>query len=53
MRANLYDVLIDIIAWHVRGTRYGLYVVDIGLWAGGEAWVYLTWMYAVRGRQSL
>ncbi len=49
VRANLYDVLIDIIAWHVRGTRYGIHVEADGLLAAGEAGVQLTWMDAKVG----
>ncbi|HQQ78413.1 MAG TPA: amylo-alpha-1,6-glucosidase [Thermoanaerobaculia bacterium] len=48
---KLYPVLADILAWHLRGTRYGIRVDDDGLleWhAAGEA---LTWMDArVDGR---
>jgi len=49
IRANLYDVLGDIIRWHVRGTRYGIRVDDDGLLASGEAGVQLTWMDAKVG----
>ncbi len=44
VRASLYEALADIIAWHVRGTRYGIRVDDDGLLASGEAGVQLTWM---------
>jgi predicted glycogen debranching enzyme len=44
VRANLYDLLADVVAWHVRGTRYGIRVDDDGLLASGEAGVQLTWM---------
>ena len=43
---QLYDVLADIIAWHVRGTRYGIKVDDDGLLSAGEPGVQLTWMDA-------
>jgi predicted glycogen debranching enzyme len=44
VHAHLYEVLADIIAWHVRGTRYGIRVDGDGLLAAGEAGVQLTWM---------
>lgn len=44
IRANLYDVLTDIIAWHVRGTRHSIRVDDDGLLAAGPAERALTWM---------
>lgn len=49
VQANLYDVLADIIAWHVRGTRYGIHADDDGLLASGEEGVQLTWMDAKVG----
>jgi predicted glycogen debranching enzyme len=49
IRGNLYDVLTDIIAWHARGTRYGIRVDDDGLLASGEPGVQLTWMDAKVG----
>ena len=39
----------DIIAWHVRGTRYGIKVDPSGLLASGEPGVQLTWMDAKVG----
>lgn len=44
VRANLYHVLSDIIAWHVRGTRYGIRVEEDGLLASNDPSVQLTWM---------
>ena len=41
---TLYDVLTDIIAWHVRGTRYQIRVDEDGLLAVGPADRPLTWM---------
>jgi predicted glycogen debranching enzyme len=41
---HLYEVLADIIVWHVRGTRYGIRMDGDGLLAAGEAGVQLTWM---------
>ena len=49
IRADLYDVLTDIVAWHARGTRYGIRVDDDGLLASGEPGVQLTWMDAKVG----
>ncbi len=49
VRDNLYDVLADIIDWHVRGTRYGIHVDEDGLLAAGEEGVQLTWMDAKVG----
>ena len=49
VRASLYDLLVDIIAWHVRGTRYGIRVCEDGLLSAGEAGVQLTWMDAKVG----
>jgi predicted glycogen debranching enzyme len=51
VRANLYEVLTDIIDWHLRGTRYNIRVDEDGLLASGEEGVQLTWMDArVDGR---
>lgn len=45
--AQLYPVLVDIVAWHQRGTRYGIRVdPSDGLLMAGEAGVQLTWMDA-------
>lgn len=42
---DLFDMLDDIIAWHVRGTRYGIGVDPAdGLLRSGEVGVQLTWM---------
>ncbi len=49
VRINLYDALADIIAWHVRGTRYNIHVETDGLLASGEEGVQLTWMDAKVG----
>jgi predicted glycogen debranching enzyme len=46
---ELYPVFADIIAWHVRGTRYGIKVDPSGLLASGEPGVQLTWMDAKVG----
>ena len=49
VRNELYPVFADIIAWHVRGTRYGIKVDPCGLLASGEPGVQLTWMDAKVG----
>jgi predicted glycogen debranching enzyme len=49
VRANFYDVLNDIIGWHVCGTRYGIRVDSDGLLNAGESGVQLTWMDAKVG----
>ena len=49
VRTELYPIFVDIIAWHVRGTRYGIKVDSSGLLASGEPGVQLTWMDAKVG----
>jgi predicted glycogen debranching enzyme len=49
VRAELYPVFADIIAWHSRGTRYGIKVDSSGLLRSGELGVQLTWMDAKVG----
>ena len=49
VRSKLYEVLKDIIAWHVRGTRYNIHVDADGLLVSGEPGVQLTWMDAKVG----
>jgi len=49
VREHLYDVLRDIIDWHVRGTRYNIHVDTDGLLFSGEPGVQLTWMDAKVG----
>jgi predicted glycogen debranching enzyme len=46
IRTRLYPVLVDIISWHERGTRYGIRVDEDGLLLAGEPGVQLTWMDA-------
>ncbi len=46
---ELYPKLIEIVNWHVRGTRYGIHVDTDGLLACGEPGVQLTWMDAKAG----
>ena len=49
VRSELYPAFADIIAWHVRGTRYGIKVSSDGLLVSGEPGVQLTWMDAKVG----
>ena len=49
VRTRLYDVLVDIVSWHRRGTRYGIRVDEDGLLLAGEPGVQLTWMDAKIG----
>ena len=49
VRDELYPVFVDIIDWHVRGTRYGIKVDADGLLSSGEQGVQLTWMDAKVG----
>ena len=50
LAAELYPVLVDILDWHLRGTRHGIHVDGRdGLLAAGEAGVQLTWMDAKVG----
>ena len=46
VRAELYNVMADIIAWHIRGTRYNIRVDTDGLLHAGAEGVQLTWMDA-------
>lgn len=44
--SDLYPVLVDIVRWHQRGTRYSIKVAADGLLTAGEPDVQLTWMDA-------
>jgi predicted glycogen debranching enzyme len=46
---ELFPVLSDILEWHIRGTRYGIRVLDDGLLHAGVPGVQLTWMDAKVG----
>jgi predicted glycogen debranching enzyme len=46
---NLYNTLVNIIDWHISGTRYNIKVDDDGLLFAGEEGVQLTWMDAKVG----
>ncbi len=47
--AELFPLLVDIIDWHIKGTRYHIKVDDDGLLYAGEDGVQLTWMDAKVG----
>ena len=49
LKNELLPVLEDIIAWHERGTRYGIHVDEDGLLYAGGPGVQLTWMDAKIG----
>jgi predicted glycogen debranching enzyme len=49
VRKNLYEKLVDVIVWHLRGTRYQIRVDIDGLLYAGDASVQLTWMDAKIG----
>ncbi len=51
VRAELYNVMADIIAWHIRGTRYNIRVDTDGLLHAGAEGVQLTWMDAKVGER--
>jgi len=53
VRAQLYDTLTDIMAWHVKGTRYNIHVDTDGLLFSGEPGVQLTWMDAKIGERVM
>src|SRR5262249_35985634 len=44
IRTRLYSVMADIVAWHERGTRYGIRMDADGLLLAGEPGLQLTWM---------
>ncbi|HWK30490.1 MAG TPA: amylo-alpha-1,6-glucosidase [Terriglobales bacterium] len=46
---EIYPTLTGIIDWHVKGTRYGIRVLENGLLHAGEPGVQLTWMDAKIG----
>jgi predicted glycogen debranching enzyme len=49
VKNRLYERLVEIVDWHVRGTRYGIQVDADGLLQSGEPGVQLTWMDAKLG----
>ncbi|HEX5226270.1 MAG TPA: amylo-alpha-1,6-glucosidase [Bryobacteraceae bacterium] len=46
VRAEIYHPLADVIAWHEKGTRYGIRLDSDGLLHAGAPGVQLTWMDA-------
>ncbi|MFL6374003.1 MAG: amylo-alpha-1,6-glucosidase [Pyrinomonadaceae bacterium] len=46
---ELYPKLVDIVLWHLRGTRYNIHADTDGLLYAGESGVQLTWMDAKVG----
>ncbi|CAN5249795.1 amylo-alpha-1,6-glucosidase [soil metagenome] len=49
VREKLYEKLVNIIIWHLEGTRYQIHVDTDGLLYAGESGVQLTWMDAKIG----
>jgi predicted glycogen debranching enzyme len=49
VREHLYEKLAETIAWHVKGTRYGIFADEDGLLHAGVEGVQLTWMDAKIG----
>src|SRR5207342_1358975 len=49
VRTELYQPLVDVLAWHERGTRHGIKLAPDGLLQAGEPGVQLTWMDAKIG----
>lgn len=49
VRDHIYGKLAEIVAWHLKGTRYNIHVDTDGLLYAGEAGVQLTWMDAKIG----
>ncbi len=46
VRSHLLPILVDIVEWHLRGTRYGIHMDGDGLITSNDANVQLTWMDA-------
>ncbi|MGD9563204.1 MAG: amylo-alpha-1,6-glucosidase [Pyrinomonadaceae bacterium] len=49
VREHIYAKLTDVIAWHLRGTRYNIHVDTDGMLYAGTPDVQLTWMDAKIG----
>ena len=49
VREDLYPTLAEILAWHLRGTRYNIHLDTDGLLYAGSPDVQLTWMDAKIG----
>ncbi|MBC7795824.1 MAG: glycogen debranching enzyme family protein, partial [Pyrinomonadaceae bacterium] len=50
---KLYEKLVEIIIWHLRGTRYNIHVDTDGLLFAGEENSQLTWMDATSNGKSV
>ncbi len=53
VREQLYPLLLDILAWHQSGTRFGIRMDDDGLLLAGDAGTQLTWMDARIGDRAV
>ncbi|HTC93564.1 MAG TPA: amylo-alpha-1,6-glucosidase [Terriglobales bacterium] len=53
VRDHLYPVLVDIIGWHIKGTRYDIHVDEDGLLNAGTHHTQLTWMDAQHDNQCI
>jgi predicted glycogen debranching enzyme len=51
VRENLYEKFVNVIEWHLRGTRYNIHVDTDGLLFAGEVKSQLTWMDAKYGEE--
>jgi predicted glycogen debranching enzyme len=49
VQENLYEKLINVVLWHLQGTRYNIHVDTDGLLYAGEKGSQLTWMDAKIG----
>lgn len=49
VRKHIYPKLAEILAWHLKGTRFGIHVDTDGLLSGGTPNEQLTWMDAKIG----
>lgn len=52
VRASLYEKLVNVVEWHLRGTRFNIHVDTDGLLFAGEKPWQLTWMDAKIGDVS-
>ncbi|HTD23184.1 MAG TPA: amylo-alpha-1,6-glucosidase [Terriglobales bacterium] len=50
---RLYPALLEIMDWHVKGTRYNIHVEDDGLLTAGARETQLTWMDASHDNQCI
>lgn len=51
VQKELYPKLVEIIIWHLKGTRFNIHVDTDGLLFSGERGVQLTWMDAKYGEE--